>query len=284
MRASSIVGSAAALLGLAFLIAASVGTPALAAMVNKAKSFLCSSSAACVTASNTGAGNGVSATSVSSNGVQGNTSSAAASGVYGEADNSAGGAGVAGRTVNGTDDNSEAVLADGGAHGGLALLLVQSGGTLAHTIVARNLDTRTNTLVLDNQGNLQISGLLTQGGSCSGKCAGARQGALSYGTTARAPTIEDTGEARLRNGEVQVALDPAFSDAIDHRAGYVVLLTPEGDTSGLYVAARSSNGFAVRETGNGRSSVPFAYRIVAHPYVVRSGRRPTVPQQQDVAR
>jgi hypothetical protein len=253
---------AAALLGCSLLISGTAARPVLAVMADKAKSFLCSASGACLAASNTGPGNGVSGTSTSSNGVQGNTSSAGASGIYGEADNSAGGAGVAGRTVNGTNDNSEAVLADGGTHGGLPLMVVQGAGTLAHMIVAYNQNTRTDTLILDNHGNLKISGLLTQGGSFS---AGARR-----------PTIEDTGEARLHDGEARVLLDPAFSRVVDPRAGYLVLVTPEGEIpAGLYVAQRTSNGFTVRENGvstngipqRGRdgSSIMFAYRIVATP-------------------
>ena len=34
----------------------------------------------------------------------------------------------------------------------------------------------------------------------------------------------------------------------------------------LYVASRTATGFEVRQMGGGRTSIPFAYRIVAKPY------------------
>lgn len=96
----------------------------------------------------------------------------------------------------------------------------------------------------------------------------------AYGTTAALPTIEDTGEAQLLHGAISVRLDPAFANAIDARQGYVVLLTPEGDTRGLFVAQRSRNAFVVREVLGGTANVAFAYRIVAHPYGVSEPRLP----------
>ena len=79
------------------------------------------------------------------------------------------------------------------------------------------------------------------------------------------PTIADTGEAQLRNGEAWIALDPRFAASIDASAGYLVFLTPEGATRGLYTAQKTSHGFGVRECRGGTSSLPFAYRIVAKP-------------------
>jgi hypothetical protein len=101
---------------------------------------------------------------------------------------------------------------------------------------------------------------------------GAHVGAFNSEST-RA-TIEDTGTARLTNGEGAVRFDPALASAIDIRQGYQVLLTPDGDTRGLYVAAKYEGGFIVRENERGRSSVNFDYRVVAHPVGSSEARLP----------
>jgi hypothetical protein len=44
-----------------------------------------------------------------------------------------------------------------------------------------------------------------------------------------------------------------------------VFITPEGDSNGLYVSAKSPAGFAVRESRAGRSTLAFQYRILARP-------------------
>ena len=76
-------------------------------------------------------------------------------------------------------------------------------------------------------------------------------------------TIEDTGTARLTGGVGAVHLEPDFASTLDTSKGYQVFLTPDGDTRGLYVAAKYQGGFIVREAEHGRSSVYFDYRVVA---------------------
>jgi hypothetical protein len=101
---------------------------------------------------------------------------------------------------------------------------------------------------------------------------GARLG--TFGTQSTRATIEDTGTSRLMNGEGAVRFDAAFARTLDLRQGYQVLLTPDGDTRGLYVAAKYEGGFIVRETEHGRSSIDFDYRVVAHPYGANEARLP----------
>jgi hypothetical protein len=75
-------------------------------------------------------------------------------------------------------------------------------------------------------------------------------------------TIERTGEARLHDGFATVALDPEIVRQLGAQT-YQVTVTPEDDSAGwLYVATRTAAGFVVREHG-GRSSIRFAYDIVA---------------------
>ncbi len=87
--------------------------------------------------------------------------------------------------------------------------------------------------------------------------------ATAYGTVATSPTIEDNGTAQLIDGVATVALDPAFAKTIDPSRSYQVMLTPDGDTRGLFVASKSMNGFVVREIQGGRSSIAFDYHIYA---------------------
>ena len=96
----------------------------------------------------------------------------------------------------------------------------------------------------------------------------------TFGTQSTRATIEDTGTSRLMNGEGAVRFDAAFARTLDLRQGYQVLLTPDGDTRGLYVATKYEGGFIVRETEHGRSSIAFDYRVVAHPYGANEARLP----------
>ena len=78
-------------------------------------------------------------------------------------------------------------------------------------------------------------------------------------------TIEDVGTGRIVNGQGTVVLDRTFASTIDLQSAYHVFITPNGDTRGLYVAAKTAGSFTVRETQGGRGSLSFDYRIVASP-------------------
>jgi hypothetical protein len=266
----------------------------------------CSTAAPCTGGTNTGVGNAVKAIaangaavfaknqgkdtdttpavygwSQNSNGIFGETASKTGydAGVYGlDTTKGATNSGVFGLSTNGV-----------GVNGGSANNYgVQAAtGSTASTISAVNLTAlvggdlirgngEQNTLFrVDGLGNVRTPGLLYSGGSCSSGCLRSTR-VQSYGTTAAVPTIEDTGEARLIAGNATVRIDPAFANAIDARQGYVVLITPEGDTRGLFVAVRTPGAFTVRETMGGRSSIAFGYRIVAHPFGVNEARLPMV--------
>ena len=58
-------------------------------------------------------------------------------------------------------------------------------------------------------------------------------------------------------------LDSTIAQTIDSGTPYQVLITPEGDTRGLYVASKTGTGFVVREVGGGRDSLSFDYHIYA---------------------
>ena len=104
--------------------------------------------------------------------------------------------------------------------------------------------------------------------SCTGEASvttKTRNGMYASAVLSRStlPTIEDYGQGQLVNGEASVQLDPAFAASISTTAPYLVFLTPDGDTNGLYVQSKTLQSFEVREIHHGTSTLTFDYRIVA---------------------
>jgi hypothetical protein len=226
-----------------------------------------------VTHGNTG---GVYGASSSADGVVGSTSGSDRIGVEGE---SASGDGVYG--VSGTGYGVEGYSTNGGG------AYFENDGAYYYAIYAIA-DNPTSYLLglknsstggyftVDYDGNGYFSGSVTAPGGFKTVVrspGGANVGAFNSEST-RA-TIEDTGTARLENGEGAVRFDSAFAGTIDAARGYQVFLTPSGETRGwLYVAAKYEGGFIVREAMHGRSSIYFDYRVVAHPYGASDARLP----------
>ncbi len=88
----------------------------------------------------------------------------------------------------------------------------------------------------------------------------------TYTAKQASPTLEDAGEAQLVHGFAHVALDPKFASVISTSSPYLVFMTPNGESKGLYVVNKSPSGFDVRENGNGVTTLPFDFRIVAKPF------------------
>jgi hypothetical protein len=121
---------------------------------------------------------------------------------------------------------------------------------------------------LDANGNMILRGSLTQHGSpIAVQQSSTGVSYETYSPIVAEATIEDVGEATLVDGVANVRLEPTFASTMDVNKGYIVFLQPEGMVQGnLCVISRTADGFSVRESGAGRSSVAFAYRIVGHPY------------------
>jgi hypothetical protein len=213
---------------------------------------------------------GVIGTSTKTTGVYGSvTGGSKPTGVYGQDNgNSGNGAGVAGQSLVGTG----VIASTNSSSNGVQALLAAApnGGYLFAGIGSGNYEVAT----IDGSGNMTISGQLFTTGSCQSGCAQHRIG--SYAASAATPTLEDTGEGQLSGGSAYVRIDPSFANATDARLGYTVLITPEGDTRGVYVTQRTAAGFQVRENMGGHSTAPFAYRIVGHPFGARGTRLPLV--------
>jgi hypothetical protein len=148
-----------------------------------------------------------------------------------------------------------------------ATALELEAGTPQATSLLRGLDFSGKSVVsLDAGGNLVLAGTLTQSGSPQLRTR-ARDGSrvVAFGPRIARPTIEDDGEAQLHGGSAFVPLTRAFGQTLDPHQPYLVFITPEGDSRGLYVPLRSATGFTVRENAGGRSDTAFQYRIVGSP-------------------
>jgi len=132
-------------------------------------------------------------------------------------------------------------------------------------------------LDLDNGGNMVLKGTLTQNGnpkSVTHTSGGAD--VVMYSPAQTVASVEDVGEAQLVSGQAYVRLDPRFASTMNLSRPYLVFVTPQGDTSGLYVTQKSAAGFAVHEHG-GQSSIAFDYRIVAEPFASQGARLANAP-------
>jgi hypothetical protein len=135
-----------------------------------------------------------------------------------------------------------------------------------------------NTIRFDNVGNAFFNGQIFTAGLCNSGCSPINKSPgnriISYTPHESIPTMEDVGIAQLVNGQAVVRLDAAFANVIDNRAIYMVFITPEGQSRGLYVAHKSATEFIVAENDGGRSTIAFDYRIVAKPFGVNAKRLP----------
>jgi hypothetical protein len=278
---------------------------------DKSKTFSCSSGTACVEGNSTGSSTwGVYGTSVSADGVHGVTSatngnsgasgistgtSGSAHGVYGRSSN--------GQGVYGTSSSNNGVEGHSSGSGGSGVAGIQQGtskgsgdGVYSESADTTNLyealeakADSSNTYIFEGY-NASTNGLCTIDYNAALACTGGTvvknvrtrhrnangQHVLAYAAESATATIEDVGTARMVGGVANVAIDPAFAAVMD-RGWYYVFLTPLGDTRGLYVSAKTSSAFQVRETERGRSSLAFDYRIVAHPLDAKNDRLPLAP-------
>ncbi len=146
---------------------------------------------------------------------------------------------------------------NGGDIAGSYIGVVGRAPTTGFPLIATD-NSGNNLFWVDGSGNVNYhGGLFHFAATRTGKTA------VTYGATTAVPSVEDTGSGQLVNGVAMVSLDPAFAQTIDPRAIYHVMLTPDGDTRGLYVASKGPSGFVVREVQGGRGSLAFDYHIYA---------------------
>jgi hypothetical protein len=161
--------------------------------------------------------------------------------------NTTSGPGIAGISASGAG----VVARTGGP--GPALSAVTSGS--GNVILAARSGNPNSLMHVDSNGNMGISGTLSVARNASvkgkltvsGGCKGCttKQSIDSYAARVSEPTLEDFGEARLTAGGAHILLDSHFAAAIAQQPNYLVFITPEGDSRGLYVTRKSLTGFDV---------------------------------------
>jgi hypothetical protein len=145
----------------------------------------------------------------------------------------------------------------------------ESGSMFAENIPSGNLFRGNNSLgndafIVDARGDVQAHAFIS--GFSVGRQATVRHtDVATYGVQNAGETLEDGGMAMLQAGSAHVRFDHALMAALDGSAAYVVFVTPHGPCRPLYATNRGANGFDVVESGAGRSSIAFSYRIEARP-------------------
>jgi hypothetical protein len=78
--------------------------------------------------------------------------------------------------------------------------------------------------------------------------------------------FEDFGTGKLINGEAYISIDKLLSKHIyvDEKHPMKVFIQLEGDCNGVFVTEKTTNGFKVKELGNGKSNVSFSWNLVAN--------------------
>lgn len=176
--------------------------------------------------------------------------------------------------ITGSSGTTTGVLAQGNA-----AIVVESEPGAATQDNLRSFDGLGNeTANLDSAGNLHLSGKVFTAGKCSTGCAVTRttkgSDVVAFHPRESEPAMEGVGEGQLVKGRAYIRLERGFAETIDLRSSYLVFITPQGDTRGLYVTDKTSNGFSVRESQGGGSVVTFDYRIVAKPADMHASRLP----------
>jgi hypothetical protein len=226
----------------------------------------------------------VTATTGTTAGVRGESSSISGYGVLGSSANVGVYGQYSGASKNGAGSGLAGVWGDTGApsdnaFGGVlgtaddnsAAQFLNNSPAFA-TVYANNSATASGTLVFQTTGPILGDGCvidifanLTCSGTVKGVVqadGGARQVSL-YAMQSPENWFEDFGSGVLTNGAMAVPLDPIFASTVNTAIDYHVFLTARGECEGLYVTNLTPSGFEVRELHHGSSNVAFDYRVVA---------------------
>jgi len=255
-------------------IALAVGATGLSmtqhALAVTSTSGSCTTKAACLQETNKGTTNGPAIAGISNTGSglvgQSNTTAGYPyAGVYGSSSKGAW-AGVIGQGtgmvhgVYGMSTDFPGVRADSGSATFFALEANSSVSGGEPFIATNTADG--GQFSVDNHGNGSFTGLVFTAGACKSGCSRTHR-ITEYAQRSTTPTLEDNGEAAMRGGYVHVSFDRAFANVIDSTKNYLVTVTPEGDSKGVFVTNKGPNGFDVRENQGGRSNLLVTYRVVA---------------------
>jgi hypothetical protein len=215
-----------------------------------------------------GSGNGVTGVSPQRNGVEGESGSPNASGVYGR--NIAGGCAVTGRVLDVLNGDKAAVLGESLLAPGTSGDNAKAAGVQGYSETGYGgvfiTGQAGSSFPYVNSGGIRIVGdsVKTLGEYSEALPHPDGSQRLLYAPMSPESWFEDYGRAQLVRGRVEVELDTDFVAVLGIKDGeYHVFLTPEGDTQGLYVESRSARSFIVREQQAGTSNTTFSYRVAA---------------------
>jgi hypothetical protein len=247
---------------------------------DKTSTFKCTTGKACVIAKAKGSPYGVEGISSGSGGILGIGTGSSGEGVYGSDISSVGVLGESSYNTGVRGESFDSYGIVGESKNGIGII-AESSATASNTIALESEGTASSTNLFEAENTANNSDCLIDAFadlSCTGEIGAVRRNSggervVAYASESATATIEDVGTARMAGGVADVRIDPAFAAVMDHQ-WYYVLVTPLGDTRGLYVSLKTSVGFVVRENEHGRDNVAFDYRIVAHPLDASSARLP----------
>ena len=163
--------------------------------------------------------------------------------------------------VLGTADGNiaGAFFNDANAESFTPALYAQNDSTVSGALIFEAFGNGGDGCTIDVDGDLFCTGKVSGVAKVDG---GARKVSL-FAMQSAENWSEDFGSAMLLNGVATVALDPTFAQTVNTTTEYHVFVTPNGECKGLYISGKSAGSFEVRELGTGQSNVGFDYRIVA---------------------
>ncbi len=86
---------------------------------------------------------------------------------------------------------------------------------------------------------------------------------LLFSITSPHNEIQTSGQGRMQNGKAIIKFDPEFSELLSDNHNMRVIVTPQEQCNGLFVAHKSSKGFIVEELLNGKSDAAFDWIAIA---------------------
>ena len=98
---------------------------------------------------------------------------------------------------------------------------------------------------------------------------------VNYATLSNVPKIQLNGKCKLVNGNMEVLIDERFSNLIDLES-ISILLTPMGQTNGVFVQKYDENGFSIKENNSGSSSVDVSWIFIAS---LKNYSKEEIPQE-----
>lgn len=201
-------------------------------------------------------------------------------GVYGLSDAFVG---VAGHSESGTGNRGTSVSGWGafGKSNGNYGVVAQTTANNKAALLAQSLAAGTKVAGLF-KGNVRVEGNFQVTGAKNAAVEMADGTlALMYCQESPEPFFEDFGRGKLVNGVAEILLEGEFASLVKLE-NYMVFLTPEGDTHGLFVSKRGEHGFEVRETRGGNGSLEFTYRLVAKRKDIPGERLARVERMEEI--